>query len=215
MGRTMKMSTRELRNQIEEQKALLGRLMECSPTKSNIDQIRKATLKIDDLEAQEEEMWHQRSRQNWLTEGDKNTAFFHQKASQRRRANAINRLQVGNDQWEENEERIEELLMDYFNDLYKSRGVNDVSKITDLFQPRITAEMNQKLMRHIHREKSTMPLCKCIPQRHQAPTECQPYFFSTTSISLVRMSPILCFKFWVATIAQGSSTTLSLPLSLR
>ena len=140
------MSNTGLRRQIDDLKSQLGNLLECSHTKEAIEQTREINIKIDQLEAQEEEMWFQRSRQSWLTEGDKNIAFFYQKALQRRHANTINRLQDGNDHWVEDDEQLEKLLLHYLNNIYKSRGVQDLSQIIDLVQPRITAEMNKRLM---------------------------------------------------------------------
>ncbi|KAK9988586.1 hypothetical protein SO802_028825 [Lithocarpus litseifolius] len=40
----------------------------------------------------ENTMWHQRSRHLWITDGDRNTSFFHQKASNRKQRNIIEGL---------------------------------------------------------------------------------------------------------------------------
>ena len=63
MGKVMKMSTAKLRRQIDKLKSQLEGLMERSHTKEAIDQIREIKIRIDELEAQEETMWLQRSRQ--------------------------------------------------------------------------------------------------------------------------------------------------------
>ena len=45
--------------------------------------------KLDELLCRQEIYWAQRSRIQWLKHGDRNTKFFHSKASQRRRRNYI------------------------------------------------------------------------------------------------------------------------------
>lgn len=65
----------------------------------------------------EEIMWHQKSRVQWLKEGDQNTKFFHRMASSRRSINHIHSLRIGDDMVE-TEADIQSHMEDYFKDLF-------------------------------------------------------------------------------------------------
>ena len=54
----------------------------------------------------EDEMWRQRSRINWLQSGDRNTRFFHEKALTRFKKNLIDGLLDAEGRWQEDEARI-------------------------------------------------------------------------------------------------------------
>jgi hypothetical protein len=47
---------------------------------------------VDMLLEQQKIHWMQRSRANWLRQGDRNTSFFHNFASARRKKNFISKL---------------------------------------------------------------------------------------------------------------------------
>ena len=51
--------------------------------------VLKLEKEINELLVKEEKMWKQRSKALWLREGDKNTCYFHGRATQRFRRNKI------------------------------------------------------------------------------------------------------------------------------
>lgn len=80
--------------EIRDCKSQMKDLMEDDQTNEVIAQMRHLDARMDELEAREELYWHQsqRSRQNWLKGGDKNTSFFHAKDDQRRDRNNIDAI---------------------------------------------------------------------------------------------------------------------------
>ena len=94
----------------------------------------------------EDEMWRQRSRLNWFQGGDRNTSFFHAKASARYQKNYIDCLVDEQGRWQEDELKIEEVAMAYFDKLFTSSKPNDFSEILHAIQPKVTTAMNDDLI---------------------------------------------------------------------
>lgn len=64
------------------------------------------------------EYWRQRSRLQWQTEGDKNTAFFHMVATNRRRTNLINYVTTETGALVTDEAGIRQSFVSFFKCLY-------------------------------------------------------------------------------------------------
>ena len=69
------------------------------------------TLLLDEVS------WRQKSRVQWLKEGDKNTKFFHRTANANRRNNCIEVMTHGELRWK-TQEKIREGIVDFYQDLY-------------------------------------------------------------------------------------------------
>jgi hypothetical protein len=61
-----------------------------TPTREQLNTKHILETKLDTLLHKEELWWSQRAKSNWLQHGDKNSKYFHFKASQRHRKNTIN-----------------------------------------------------------------------------------------------------------------------------
>ncbi|CAM8882279.1 unnamed protein product [Rhodiola kirilowii] len=68
----------------------------------------------------EEIYWRQRSREEWLKEGDRNTKFFHAKASHRRKINSLEGIKDSSGRWLKEEKEIAEQVRSYFGGLFES-----------------------------------------------------------------------------------------------
>ncbi|KAL5565829.1 hypothetical protein UlMin_028993 [Ulmus minor] len=84
---------------------------------------------LDALRYKEERYWRQRSKDLWLKCGDRNSKFFHQKASAR------------------NEEGMAHIIENYFDTLFSSTSPSpvDFDRVTDSIKSRVTPQMNEQL----------------------------------------------------------------------
>lgn len=78
------------------------------------EEISRVEQELDQVLKQDETMWYQRSRSIWLKDGDKNSAFFHQKVSHRKKRNTIKKLIDETGREVMKHEEVEKMVRDYF-----------------------------------------------------------------------------------------------------
>ncbi|CAL1358518.1 unnamed protein product [Linum trigynum] len=67
---------------------------------------------------QEELLWLQKSRDNWINNGDSNTPFFHSSTIARRRRNKILKLQNNEGAWIEDQDTLQKMSRDFYIELF-------------------------------------------------------------------------------------------------
>jgi hypothetical protein len=97
--------------QLEQSRTRLEELMNMNADRA---EIRRVTDHMNELLYREEMMWMQRSRVDWLKEGDRNTKFFHSKAIWRARKNKIKRLCDDEGGWHDNHDAMGRVATTYF-----------------------------------------------------------------------------------------------------
>lgn len=101
--------------------------------------------KLNRLDHQQDIVWKQRAHVKWLHSGDKNTAFFHAFASERKRRNTIRRLKRDDGSWVDNTDQLKEHISNYFFSLFSSAAGHNNEEILRAVQPRVSEQMNEIL----------------------------------------------------------------------
>jgi Ulp1 family protease len=72
---------------------------------------------LEERRKQEEILWKQKSKVQWLKEGEKNTKLFHRAMMHRRHVNRITHLEDSQGNLTREHSKIEEELLRYYQDL--------------------------------------------------------------------------------------------------
>jgi hypothetical protein len=129
----------------------------------------KVVERLVELQNREETMWRQRSRFQWLSEGDRNTRFFHLRASKRKKRNRISRLVRVDGSTTEDQQELEQLTRDFYQNLYTSEGTVGMEEVLDTVPVSITAAMNEKLIANFEEGEVKKSLFQMFPLKAPGP----------------------------------------------
>ncbi|XP_024163967.1 uncharacterized protein LOC112170934 [Rosa chinensis] len=127
----------------------------------------------------QETYWRQRSRALWLKEGDRNTTFFHRKASNRRSRNLIKGLLDDHGIWQTEPQEIQAILLQYFQTIFSAEQVDEeaIVVVTAATPCRVTLQMNDALLAPYTNEEIKMALFQMHPSKSPGPDGMSPFFY--------------------------------------
>ena len=154
---------------------------------ANNEVIKKIKADINSLLFQDELFWRQRSRAIWLPAWDKNTKFFHQRASQRRHKNHIAGFLDNHGLWSTSEEATARVAENYFKDLFTSSNPRNMGPVLDVVDRVVIPEMNSTLLQPYTEKEVRQALFHMHPSKSLGPMVFLISFFKNTGILLERM----------------------------
>ena len=102
---------------------------------------------VADLLRLEEKMWQQRSHVHWMVSGDKNSSYFHSRASQLYRRNNISELRDSHARLVSGDENISVMIVDYYKQLFTSSSSCEIEEVVQFTKMVVTVDMNSCLTR--------------------------------------------------------------------
>jgi hypothetical protein len=125
--------------------------------------------KISELLSKEEILLRQRSRAQWLAEGDRNTSFFHAKAKERARRNKIKSLKRLDGSVVTSQEGLEVEAIGFYQNLFTAQEDTDSRLVTEWVPQKVDDMMNNLLCAAITDEEIERALFMMHPDRSPGP----------------------------------------------
>ena len=144
---------------------------------SNSCEINKLRKEINDLLDCEEIMWQQRSKVQWMGLGDRNTKYFHTKASGRKKKNTISKLMDDRRIWRESALEVAEVAVSYFEKLYMTSHPDKILEVVETIDPKVSDEMNQCLIKQFTRDEIEAALKQMHPTKSLSPDDMSTIFY--------------------------------------
>lgn len=124
----------------------------------NIVTINQCRTYLNEWQHKEEIIWKQRAKDFWITEGDKNSRYFHQTASCKRKNNNIISTLDSNGNVITEVSCIEGIFVDYFSNIFSSTGSIGMDAIFQSLRHFLTPSAKQLLDRPFSEEEVYLAL---------------------------------------------------------
>ena len=118
---------------------------------------------INSLLDQEDMKWRQRAKADWLRLGDRNTKFFHDSATQRRKKNQILKIKDERGTTWETPEKIKVAFVDYFTNLFMAGDGRNMEPCLQHISKKVIDGMNNDLLQIFSSEEVTQALQQMGP----------------------------------------------------
>ena len=167
-----------IKKQIDSKSKLLAKA-EVSVAKGELDyeMVKLLQADLNDLLDKEGLMWEQHARALFLKYGDRNTGYFHSKASHWFRRNKISGLRNLDNVWCTSDLQIKDIVVEYFQSLFSSSHPSVQSDIFEAVMPSVSLEMNEQLLKPFTREEVEVALHQMEPITAPGPDGMPPLFY--------------------------------------
>ncbi|XP_010684899.1 uncharacterized protein LOC104899410 [Beta vulgaris subsp. vulgaris] len=126
---------------------------------------------LDELHTKNEAHLYMRSRVAEVKDGDRNTSYFHHKASQRKKRNLIHGIFDGGGRWQTEGEEIECVVERYFQEIFTSSepSFDDFQEVLQHVKVFVTQEYNDVLLMPYSKEEIFAALSDMHPCKAPGP----------------------------------------------
>lgn len=87
---------------------------------------------LEEVLRDEEILWFQKARTQWLHDGDRNTSYYHTKTNIRRRKNRVKSLKNNDNSWVDSEEEVKAMVNRFFKGLFQEE---EEARLWDMTTP--------------------------------------------------------------------------------
>ncbi|KAH7571633.1 hypothetical protein JRO89_XS04G0106100 [Xanthoceras sorbifolium] len=128
----------------------LNSLLRDNLSEATMAKVKIIEAELSNLLAKEELYWHQRSRADWMRAGNKNSKFFHLKASARRKKNTILNLIDEDGVCHTEADGIHRTVCKYFTSMFSSSrpSISDLENASKFINCRMDSDMLAVLNAH-------------------------------------------------------------------
>ncbi|GLU10723.1 hypothetical protein SLE2022_275090 [Rubroshorea leprosula] len=137
---------------------------------------RRVLNELEEWLERGEIMWRQRSRDIWIQEGDRNTRFFHRRATKRKDRNRVEKLMKDTGEWTSSFGEVKVVVTGYFAQLFTSTDPTNLALVTDCLKPCVQDGDNSFLLHEFTEAEVMKALFQMHPSKSPGPEMVSPQF---------------------------------------
>ncbi|OMO90423.1 Endonuclease/exonuclease/phosphatase [Corchorus olitorius] len=118
---------KRLEQEIASKQASLDTIQSCAEE-------RRLRIQLEEVAEQEQIFWMQKSRFNWIIQGDRNTKFYHTVTAKRRVRNRISRVKGKDGNWKGDQKEIEATFYKAYEEIFTKEDEASESDIREVLQ---------------------------------------------------------------------------------